>query len=120
MAAFIWPLDLPQRVNTDFSETGNTNIVRSPMDAGPAKMRRRSEGVKTLKVSFDMSTANCASFETFVYDTLNSTARFDFVHPRTEETVEVRIVPSSDGQLFTSNYIIEGRWRVSFTLEIMP
>jgi hypothetical protein len=120
MAAFIWPLDLPQKVNRDFTETGNTNIVRSPMDAGPAKMRRRSEGVKTLNVSFDMTTANCATFETFVYSTLNSTARFDFVHPRTGTTVEVRIVPGTDGQLFTSSYIIEGRWRISFKLEVLP
>ncbi len=89
------------------------------MDAGPAKQRKRSNKPQTLSVSFLMTTAQVAIFETFVKDTIKGTARFGFSHPRLGTVQEVRIIPS-DGQLYNINYLAPERWSVSMQMEILP
>ena len=116
----VWPLTLPQTPNTDFSETGGVNIIRSPMDAGPAKQRKRGNKAQVMQMSFTMSTAQVAAFETFVKDTLLGVKRFGFTHPRTAVIVEARIVAQSGGDLYTINYINPDRYTVSLQMEVLP
>lgn len=118
--AFIWPLGLPQKPNTDYSETSGVLILRTTMDAGPAKMRKRGNRTDTMQVAFDMSTAQVEILRAFTQDSLKGTARFGFTHPRTNEIVEVRIIPQQDGALFSVNYIVPELWKVSLQLEILP
>lgn len=118
--AYIWPVTLPQTPNTNYSETSGVLILRSPMDAGPAKMRRRGSRTDTMLVTFEMSTAQVETLRAFVHDTLKGTARFGFTHPRTHEIVEVRIVPQQDGNLFSIGYILPDYWTISMQLEILP
>ena len=56
----VWPLDLPQKpLLQGFSETLPNLVTRSPMDIGPAKVRRRSTaGVTQLQCVFRLSTAH--------------------------------------------------------------
>lgn len=118
--AYIWPITLPQKPNTNYSETDGVLVLRTGMDAGPAKMRRRGSRPSTMQVTFDMSTAQVEILRTFVQDTLKGTARFGFTHPRTNEIVEVRIVPQQEGSLFSVGYILPGFWSVSLQLEVLP
>ena len=117
---YIWPLTLPQKPNTNYSESSGVLILRTPMEAGPAKMRRRGVRPSPLQLTFDMSTAQVALLETFAKDTLQGITRFGFPHPRTEEIVEVRIIPQGDGALFSINYMMPDRWSVSLQLEVLP
>jgi len=64
---------LPQVPQKGFSESLGLNIIRSNPDAGPAKMRRKGTRVNTMDLSFIMTTAQCATLETFIEDTLLST-----------------------------------------------
>jgi hypothetical protein len=96
------------------------NILRTPMDAGPAKMRRRSVRAESLSVSFMMTTAQVSTLETFINDTIRGTARFYFTHPRKSTQVETRIVPGNDGQLFTATYRAPGYWTIAMQMEILP
>lgn len=116
----IWPLSLPQKPNTNYSESSGVLVLRTPMDAGPAKMRKRGVRPSPLQLTFDMSTAQVALLETFTQDTLQGITRFGFPHPRTEEIVEVRIIPQGDGALFSINYILPERWSVSMQFEVLP
>jgi hypothetical protein len=118
--SYVWPVSLPQKPNTDYSETGGVLIVRSPMDAGPAKQRKIGNRPQTLSLTFDMKDAQVVTFEDFVKTTLKGTARFGFTHPRLNETVEVRIIPSGDGQLYNIAYLSVGYWKISLTVEILP
>lgn len=118
--AFIWPVGLPQKPNTDYSESSGTLILRTSMDAGPAKMRRRGARTNTLQVTFEMSTAQVEILRAFSEDDLKGTARFGFTHPRTGEIVEVRIVPQQDGALYSIGYILPDYWRVTMQLEVLP
>lgn len=118
--AYTWPITLPQNPDTNYSESGGMNILRSPMDAGPAKQRKRGNKPQTMSVSFLMSTSQVTIFESFVKTTLNGTARFGFTSPKTGSVVEVRIVPSSDGALYNIAYVSPVRWSVQFQMEILP
>lgn len=115
-----WPGTLPQLVERGFTENVGMNILRTPMDAGPAKQRRRSVRPTTLAVSFMMTTAEVTIFNTFVNTTLAGTSRFTFTHPRTTTAVEVRIVPTQDGGLFTCTYRAPGYWGIAMQWEILP
>lgn len=117
---YIWPLTLPQKPNTNYSESGGVLILRTSMDAGPAKMRKRGVRPSPLQLTFDMSTAQVEVLETFAKDTLQGTARFGFPHPRTGDIVEVRIIPQGDGGLFNIGYIMPERWSVSIQFEVLP
>ena len=118
--SYIWPTTLPQLVEKGYTESIGLNVLRTPMDAGPAKMRRRSLKPTILNVTFMMKTAQIPLLETFVLTTINGTARFGFPHPRTGTQVEARIVPGSDGAYYTVSYRAPGYYGVGLQLEILP
>jgi hypothetical protein len=120
-AAYTWPTTLPQVPQRGFSETGGMNIIRTQTDTGPAKMRRRAASAATLSCSFLMTTAQVATFESFVSSSLGGVLRFYFTHPRKLTQIEVRIVPQGNsGDLYTLDYNAPGYWMVKLTLEILP
>lgn len=117
---YVWPVSLPQSPQKGFSETGGALIVRTPMDAGPAKMRRRGKSVAKLTLSFIMTSAQVEALEDFVDNSIKGTARFGFPHPRKGTVEEVRIVPSGDGDLYTLTYLAPGYWTVNMAFEVLP
>lgn len=121
MAAYTWPATLPTQVDSSsYSENYGVLILSTPMDAGPAKRRRRGNKPRIFNVSFIMDDTQIATLETFINDTIKGTARFDFPNPRTQVVVEVRIVPNGDGDLFSVSYFTPTLYRVSLVLEQMP
>lgn len=118
--AYVWPGSLPQVPQKGYSETGGALIVRTPMDGGPAKQRRRGNLPSKLTVSFIMTTTQVATLETFVKSTTKGTARFEFPHPRTQQTVEVRMVPQGEGDLYTITYLAPGYWTINTSFEVLP
>ena len=118
--SYVWPASLPQApLVAGWGEPGGPNVIRTPMDKGPAKQRRRSAKPRPMSVSFMMTAAQLATFETFVNDTLRGTARFGFTHPRTKAIVEVRIVPSEDG-MYSISTPGGNHYTVSMQFEVLP
>lgn len=120
MANYVWPPALPQVPQRGFSESVGANIIRTPTDQGPAKQRRRSLRPSIMGVSFLMTTAQVAILQDFLYDTLQCVKAFDFTHPRTGYTVNTRVVPGQDGELFKSTYAAPGYWTITLNFEILP
>ncbi len=120
MTVPIWPPGLPQRVERGFTESIGINVIRTPNDAGPAKIRRRSTRPSSMSVTMLMTTDQVDILEDFINITLLGTARFEYTHPRTEDTVEVRIVPGQDGTMFNCTYRAPEYWMVSMQWEILP
>lgn len=122
MSISTWPTlnNFPQVPQKGFTESVGINIVRSPTDAGPAKQRVRSKRPNTMQLSFIMTNQHADMLETFVKDTIRGTKRFSFLHPRTNQTVEVRIVPQSEGEFYKLQYLAPGYWQTSINFEILP
>jgi len=111
---------LPQVPQKGFTESIGVNVIRSGTDSGPAKMRRRGTVASTMDLSFILTTAQCTTLENFIKNTLLGTRRFSFPHPRTNTAVEVRIVPSGEGEFFKLQYLAPGYWNTSLKFEILP
>lgn len=117
--SYFWPASLPQRPQKGYSEEIGVNVLRSPMDAGPAKMRRRGNKPSILNVSFILTTAQVETLENFVFNTTRGVARFGFPHPRTNTQVEVRIVPQ-ESVYYKLQYVAPGYYSAALQLEILP
>src|SRR5574343_16922 len=117
--SYYWPASLPQVPQKGYSEDIGVNVQVTPMEQGPAKYRRRGRKPAKLSVSFIMTTAQVATLENFVENTIKGVARFGFTHPRTNAVVETRIIPS-DGVYYKLTYLAPGFYTVSSTFEILP
>lgn len=111
-----WPGTLPQYLLQDgFSETLPNNSIRSKMEIGPPKMRRRGTGAPRLIPGKQyMTAAQVEIFDVFYESTLKSgSLRFDWISPRTQASKELRFVAPPVYTPMGANYI------VSIKLEIM-
>jgi len=81
-------------IKGSFSETPPQNVLRTQMDVGPAKLRRRSTaGVRVFSLNLFLTKAQVATFDTFYVTTIQSgSLKFNMYHPRTHVTGEYRIV----------------------------
>jgi len=113
-----WPLSLPQTLLLQgYSESPQSNLLRSPQDAGPAKVRRRtSSNVRKINGQLLMTSAQLAEFRTFYEDVLLAgSLRFFWVDPLSlTTTVEMRFVKEPQ-------WVTQGSaFMISLELEILP
>lgn len=112
-----WPTSLPQKPRRDgYQEDPGTSDIRSPMDVGVAKVRRRfTAPIRVFSWSFEMTTAQLATFETF-WETIGLTQTFNFAggDPRTGDARNYRL---TDSPKFSS---IGPDWIVSLKVEVVP
>jgi hypothetical protein len=120
----IWPSTLPQGfLENDYTEAVANNVVRSQMDYGPAKVRRRtSSNPRPVSGSMVMTSTQLAALETFVNTTtLGGSLPFNFPAQRGGGTWLVRF--ANEGLptwRFHSYNEGETSWQVSLKLEVMP
>jgi hypothetical protein len=111
-----WPGTLPDVLASGYSEDMANLLLRSDMDTGPAKVRKRiSYNTKPISASIVVNSTQVATFETFFYTTLlGGSLTWTATHPRTGASVDMRFngVPkiSSSDSLYT----------ISMNLEVMP
>jgi hypothetical protein len=121
MAVTPWPSNVPLAfLNNSYQESFASNLLRSDMDSGPAKVRRRtSAGVRPLEGQLLLSGAERAVIEAFFTNTLRSGALpFSATHPRTGASILLRFVePPAYGDFPTAT---EAYYTVSLKLEVLP
>lgn len=118
-----WPTanNFPQVPQKGFQESVGVNVIRSPMDKGPAKQRLRGQRPSTMQLQFILTTAQTQTLETFIRTTIRGVQRFSFPHPRIlNTTIECRLVPQQDGEFYKLQYLAPGYWQTSLTFEILP
>lgn len=114
------PAPFPQTPQRGYQETAGINIVRSPMDAGPAKQRLRGKRPSTMALQFLLTDYEVTQLDDWINNTIYGVKRFSFTHPRTKSTVECRLVPQGDGQFFTIAYVAQDYYNVSLQFEVLP
>lgn len=114
-----WPAGLPQRpLSSGFSETPPENVVRTAMDAGPAKIRRRfSAGVRMFSVQYNIDDTGVGLVDTFYTTTLEGgVLSFDFPDPRSGSTISARFVGAPKFTALSGGSVFQ----VSMELEELP
>lgn len=80
-----WPLNLLIPPSINFSQSRASNTIRSAMEVGPAKVRRRTTaGVRQVQFSLVLTTAELEYLTQFYEDTLEEAGEFqwfDFRYP---------------------------------------
>ena len=113
-----WPSQLQQKLNEDgFSYNIGPTVVRTEMDIGPAKVRRRfTKSVDTLTAIINLTVSEYSVFTYFYDTTLNGgSTTFNFLHPITGATIEARFV--SDPSIRS---IGGDKFQASMEWEILP
>ena len=112
-----WPATLPSDVLQGYVEGGGKSLLRTTMDAGPAKQRRRFTAVaRPFQVTIELTRAQVAAFDSFVTTTLQGASLpFDWTHPRKGTAVTFRFTEEPD-----MRHHVGELWRVPLKLEILP
>lgn len=114
-----WPAaPFPQKLLVEGYQEQTPNIVvRTKMDAGPPKVRKRfTAGIRPITGSLDLTAAQVATLDTFVMTTLKGGVEtFDWTHPRTGAAASFKIVPP-----VTYTAMEPDVWRASLSLELQP
>jgi len=120
----VWPLTLPTGPLLDgYDDAAPNNLLRTATEGGVARVRVKGENFPwPMSATFRMTRAQTFIFEEFIEVTLQSGAlRFEFYHPRLQQTVEVRILPISSTKKY--QFVPDGSgswWRLTLSLEVMP
>lgn len=108
----IWPEKF-EILRDSFQETPVDRVIRSQMDVGPAKKRRRTIlGCKNVKFMVQIPIDVYDEFEQFYLD--NDVGVFDFKHPRNGIVYQARFVSVPTG---TCN---ETFYNIPVQLEFLP
>lgn len=113
-----WPESLPQEPGADgFQETAPNLVVRTQMDAGPPKVRRRfTAGVRTFAMRFVLSEDQVDTLDAFfIEDCAGGAIPFDWKHPRTNAPASFRFV---EPPTYTS--LGGDCWSANVSVELLP
>lgn len=116
MTNISWPSTLPQVLLLDgLNGKKKSSVVRTEMDAGPSKQRRRyTIATKDFKGSIVVTESQRKILEDF-YDNIlgNGVLRFVMKDPQTLEYAEFRFKEDYDEDS------LDGNWRITMNLEKM-
>lgn len=111
-----WPSSLCPLMGT-FTDSVPDNVIRSGMDVGPDKVRRRTTA-NVGRVSFQVfipKTTPTILDDFYITDTFDGVDPFTFIHPRTQAAVQARFTsPPSYRDRSNAGFIAD------VSLEILP
>jgi len=119
MATQNWPTSLPSLVNSEsFSMDIGDTLIKTDMDIGPSKVRRRStRSVDNYTITMDLNQSQVLALKTFFSTTLNGGATtFYFTDPLTNIVEIFRFKkPPAFSPIGSAGY-----FKVSMSWEKMP
>ncbi len=112
-----YPASLPAPLVSDFIEETPDFAIRTDMDAGIAKVRRRFTAISTpIQFGLVLTEAQASTLDTFYRTTTSGgTVEFNMAHPRTGTVVTCRFTAPPAYSLLGSK-----AYRVSLQMEILP
>ena len=117
-----WPEFMPAPVYDDIAIGAPVGaVIRTDMDAGPAKQRRRfTAAPRPVTLAFEpISAANIAAFETFYADELaHGALDFHMQHPITDAVQRFRFVASEEP--WGIRPVGKDAYRLDVNLELLP
>lgn len=120
MSDILWPAELQQVLNTSgFANQFVDTVIRTQMDSGPDKIRRRSTtGPEPIKGSILIPTSLYATMKSFYdTDTAGGSLEFLWAHPITRDPAYFRFTAPPDITPVGAGGL---QWNVDLALEIVP
>lgn len=119
MANPVWPTTLPIIVYPapgDYQRAPQNQALRTPMDAGLAKMRRRYSAKSSL-ISFklELTSTQVGELEYFYYTVLQVVNQFDWIDHFTKGVATYRFIAPPTYSSLAMDY-----WSCSLSLELTP
>lgn len=117
-----WPLPQYRPLLEGYSESPGVNVIRTDMDAGPAKMRRRYTAVpRPVTACVMVAKSEVATLRAFYTSTLKSgTLPFDWLDFDGDSCTYRFVVKPDDPGITWESSSPPGLWKVSMKLEVMP
>lgn len=117
----VWPATLP-KFSIEITEDRQDGAIRTPMDTGPSKVRRRFSAVSRYMTTQLLLTAEQrATFDTFFADTLGEgSLSFDYADPKDGSTVQMRFTLPPRFNSGGGYGGVVSVWIASLSLEILP
>ena len=118
----VWPVSLPQTPFLGLRDQRQDARLRTEMDVGPAKMRRRhTAAVRNITATTLLTGTQRATFDTFYKTTLSEGAlAFDWVDPVDGTTTSFRFVSPPPFEVVKGGTTATRLWRLTMNLEILP
>jgi hypothetical protein len=112
-----WPGNLPYIEIAGYASGMEDLLLRSPMEVGPDKVRRRNTaGVRPVNGNLTVDSAELETLRSFYKDsTLSGAIRFAWTEPETGNPVEMRFTSPPNWTPLGA-----GIYKVSLRLEILP
>lgn len=112
-----WPVTLPQEFTTDnYQETLANLTIRTSMDVGPAKTRRRTiSNTSPVSGQMKLTSAELDILKTFYETDSRGGIDIQWVHPRTGVACDMRFTQPPS---WTSNG--DGTFTVTMQMEVLP
>ncbi len=117
-----WPASLPQSAFLKVAEVRQSAVIRTAMDSGPAKLRRRfTAAVRNLDVAMFLDGTQKATFDTFFNTTLAEGAlSFDWTDPVTDSTISMRFREPATWNQIRTGTVANRLWQADLALEVLP
>ncbi len=118
MATITWPVGLPQKPSPQgYRDQPRDNAIRTAMEVGPPKQRRRSTGeFELINMVITVDRTQSELLDTFYNNTSeHGTLPFDWIHPRKESAREFRF---RKPPVFRALGGLE--WQAVLELEVQP
>ena len=114
-----WPATLPtfqEFLEGSYREFLANNVIRTEMDIGPAKIRRRGTAAPDIiSGTMHMTSTQVGIFQTFYEDTIYyGSTTIDTIHPRTTAAITVNLLEQPQISRHGAD------WQVTLTCEILP
>jgi 3-isopropylmalate dehydratase small subunit len=112
-----WPATLPAVIADSYQEIMANNAIRTKMDVGLAKVRKRSTAAPVqFQMAYNMTSAQVTTLETFFNTTINDGVdQFTMANPRTAVSETWRITAPPQVTIVSSPL-----YRVIITMEKLP
>jgi hypothetical protein len=112
--AIIWLISpFPQKIlQSSYSETIDDGHIRTQMDAGPAKVRKRSDAnTDRFQGRLVLTSTQTQDLDDFYKTTLgNGALSFEWLHQRTGTTGTFRFVKAPSYRSYGQNYTADLEW----------
>ncbi len=123
MATVAWPAALPLRVyGGGYQETRVDALLRTPLELGPAKVRRRHTATQQLRrLTIELHQSERAAWDAFLNSIAGGADAFTWKNPVTGATEKVRLL-MPEGGITLQQAASRGplRWTLQLELEIVP